>query len=135
MEAIDYLVKPITFDRFLNAVEHIHAKKSQFPETEPATLQQRADYLFIKHASKLVKVRFGDILYLEAQKDFVKFVTGNEELLAEELLPDISFLRVHRSYIVSIDAITAIFGNIIEIGSCQIPIGANYKETVMATIR
>jgi DNA-binding LytR/AlgR family response regulator len=114
VEAIDYLVKPITFDRFLNAVECIHAKKSQFPETEPATLQQRADYLFIKHASKLVKVRFGDILYPEAQKDFVKFVTGNEELLAgmtmkeaEELLPDTSFLRVHRSYIVSINTITA----------------------------
>lgn len=135
LEAVDYLVKPITFNRFLNAAERIHNKINKEEKTETVS---PVSYIFIKHFSKLVKVCFDDILYLEAQKDHVKFVTKNEELLAgmtmkeaEDLLPGSQFLRVHRSYIVSINAITAMFGNVVEMGKHQIPIGANYKETVM----
>lgn len=141
LEAVDYLVKPVTFNRFLKAAERIHERISK-PETTKAGLSPSTDYLFIKHFSKLVKVRFEDIFFLEAQKDFVKFVTRQEEMLAgmtmkeaEDILPADQFLRVHRSYIVSIKAITALFGNTIEIGSHQIPIGANYKDTVMEKIK
>src|SRR5699024_702485 len=98
----------------------------------------RTDFIFIKHFSKLVKVNFKDLLYLEAQKDFVKFVTREKELmagmtmkLAEAQLPEDLFLRIHRSYIVSVDAVTAMFGNVIEVGDTQLPIGASYKNWVV----
>ena len=147
LEAVDYLVKPITFDRFLMAAERIYDKiLSKNKIDDPIIIRHdpvvTADYIFIKHFSKLVKVLFDDILYLEAQKDFVKFVLKSEELLAgmtmkeaEDALPASKFLRVHRSFIVSVKAITALFGNTIEIGKFQVPIGANYKEVVMEKVR
>lgn len=139
LEALDYLVKPVTFQRFLKAAERVQEKLSRLTTVRPAP--PPAGYLFIKHFSKLVKVRFEDICYLEAQKDFVKFVTPEGEMLAamtmkqaEDLLPAGAFLRVHRSYIVSMAAVTAVFGNTIEIGGYQVPIGANFKDAVMARI-
>lgn len=146
LEATDYLVKPITFERFLKAAERINEKiltdNKNTLSSNSSEARYTADYIFIKHFSKLVKVRFEDILFLEAQKDFVKFVLKTEELLAgmtmkeaEDLLPGSQFIRIHRSYIVAIHAITAMFGNTIEIGKYQIPIGANYKDEVMEKIR
>ncbi len=143
LDAIDYLVKPITFDRFLKAAnraeERYHSAKEKgkgLVVTNPVLPE--TDFIFIKHFSKLIKVNFEDIKYLEAQKDFVKFVTKDKELmagmtmkLAEEQLPAALFIRVHRSYIIAIKAVTAMYGNVIEIGKTQIPIGANYKEAVL----
>lgn len=142
LEAVDYLVKPVTFERFLKAVGRIHERISAGYRNEydpgRAMITPLPEFIFIKHFSKLVKVQFDDILYLEAQKDFVKFVLKSEELLAgmtmkeaEDILPAARFLRIHRSFIVSVKAITAMFGNTIEVGTHQIPIGANYKEGVM----
>jgi len=140
LEALDYLVKPVTFQRFLKAAERVHERLLRKP-SGVTIAHPPAGYLFVKHFSKLVKVCFEDILFLEAQKDFVKFVTTGEEMLAgmtmkqaEDMLPSATFLRVHRSYIVSMAAITAVFGNTIEIGRHQIPIGANFKESVMERI-
>lgn len=142
LEAVDYLLKPITFDRFIRTAERIKEKIEGRKNVQESLFNRAPDFIFIKHFSKLVKVRFEDILYLEAQKDFVKFVTSNDELLAgmtmkeaEDILPADRFLRVHRSYIVSLNAVTAMFGNTIEIGSHEIPIGANYKEEVMRRLR
>lgn len=141
LEAVDYLVKPITFDRFMKTAQRIQEKLADTTATKDYG-SSSADYIFVKNFSKLVKVRFDSILYLEAQKDFVKFVTKEEDLLvgmtmkeAEDVLPLRLFLRVHRSYIISLPAVTAIYGNTIEIGSHQIPIGANYKEAVMQKIK
>lgn len=146
LEAIDYLVKPITFERFLKAAERVYSKILVSDSKPDSILRkdslQPADFIFIKHFSKLVKILFDEILYLEAQKDFVKFVLKSEEILAgmtmkeaEEVLPPSKFLRVHRSFIVSLTAITAMFGNTIEIGKFQVPIGANYKEGVLERVR
>ena len=146
LEALDYLVKPVTFERFLKAAERIYDKMiARDRNNEPLTRNgavEPADYIFIKHFSKLVKIFFDEILYLEAQKDFVKFVLKSDELLAgmtlkeaEDVLPPSKFLRVHRSFIVSIKAITAMFGNTIEIGKFQVPIGANHKGEVLERLR
>lgn len=146
LEAVDYLVKPITFDRFLKAAERIYDKLSAWNKSDEPMIRhdavEPADYIFIKHFSKLVKVFFDDILYLEAQKDFVKFILKSEEILAgmtmkeaEDLLLSSKFLRVHRSFIVSVKAITAMFGNTIEIGKLQVSIGANYKANVLERVR
>lgn len=146
LEAVDYLVKPITFNRFLKAAERIYDKiltrnKSDDPLIRPGAVEP-SDHIFIKHFGKLVKIFYDEILYLEAQKDFVKFVLISEELRAgmtmkeaEDLLPPSKFLRVHRSFIVSVKAITAMFGNTIEIGKFQVPIGANYKGAVLERVR
>ena len=111
-------------------------------QTNHVSAASSPDFIFIKHFSKLVKVKFDELLYIEAQKDFVKFVTKDEEMLAgmtmkqvEEQLPESRFLRIHRSYIVSISAITAMFGNTIELGKLQFPIGANFKDNVMEILK
>lgn len=146
LEAVDYLVKPVTFDRFLKAVERIYDKILSKNKIDDSMIRldpvEPADHIFIKHFSKLVKVFFDEILYLEAQKDFVKFILKSNELLAgmtmkeaEDALPSAKFLRVHRSFIVSVKAITAMFGNTIEIGKFQVPIGANYKGIVLERVR
>lgn len=142
LEAADYLVKPITFDRFLKTAERLHDKLFLQPARKEAGNDPASSSVFIKHAGKLIKIWFKDVLYLEAQKDFVRFVTAQTEILAsmtmkeaEDMLPSELFLRVHRSFIVSIAAVTALFGNTIEIGSHQIPVGANYKEEVMQRIK
>lgn len=144
LDALDYLVKPITFDRFLKAAnrteERLHT--TQDTTTAPAVQNSISEFIFIKHFSKLVKVDFETILYLEAQKDFVKFVTTDKSIVAkmtmksaEQQLPDRLFLRVHRSYIVAIKAVTAMFGNVLEIDKIQIPIGSNYKELVLRKLQ
>lgn len=146
LEAVDYLVKPVTFDRFLKAAERIYDKMLIRDRMDDPIIRldpvEPDDHIFIKHFSKLVKIFFDEILYLEAQKDFVKFVLKSGELLAgmtmkeaEEVLPPSKFLRVHRSFIVSVKAITAMFGNTIEIGKFQVPIGANYKGVVLERVR
>lgn len=142
LEAVDYLVKPITFDRFLKTAERLSKK---IKENDPISISDkpsRRTFLFIKHFSKLVKISFKDILYVEAQKDFVNFVLNDDKLLAamtmkqtEGLLPEADFIRIHRSYIVSVNAVTAIFGNIVEVGDVQIPIGGNYKDKVLEKIQ
>lgn len=141
LNALDYLVKPITFKRFLRTVDRVNRYKAFPPPVPEARDAAPADFVFIRHFSKLVKVCFKDILYLEAKKDFVQFVTRQEKLTAAmsmkeavEQLPETGFIRVHRSYIVSVNAITALFGNTIEIEAVQIPIGGSYKEEVMGKI-
>lgn len=148
LDAVDYLVKPVTFDRLLKAADRIQARLhsesagSGSVTAKPVSAAASPDFIFVKHFSKLVKVRFEDLLYLEAQKDFVKFVTKEDEILAgmtmkqaEEQLPESRFLRIHRSYMVSISAITAMFGNTIELGKLQFPIGANFKDSVMERLK
>lgn len=145
LDALDYLVKPITFDRFLKSANRAEEqllllqKENILSDSKP---KHFPEFIFVKNFSKLVKVNFKDLLYLEAQKDYVKFVTRKEELLsnmtmkqAEEQLAETMFLRIHRSYIVSIDAVTALFGNTIEIGKVQLPIGTNYKDIVMERLK
>ena len=86
LEAIDYLVKPVTFDRFLKAAERVHDKvESRNKNEQPAITNnssEPADHIFIKHYGKLVKIFFDDILFMEAQKDFVKLVLRSQDLLA-----------------------------------------------------
>lgn len=143
LDALDYLVKPITFDRFLKAANRAEVHLNSLQDKSGNTVNQTestpvSNFIFIKHYSKLIKINFKDVLYLEAQKDFVNFVTKEKEYLAsmtlksaEKQLPKASFLRIHRSYIISIEAVTAMFGNVVEIGKKQLPIGSSYKEIVL----
>lgn len=138
LNAVDYLVKPITETRFREAVDKAE-RLLLVPATTPA---QEADHLFLKQDSRLVKVLFDNILYVEALKDFSKVHLKEKTLLAsahlklmEDMLPQSLFLRVHRSYIVALHAINAVNGNVVEIGKQTIPIGTTFKEELMKRLR
>ena len=132
LDAVDYLVKPIPFDRFLKAVQK--AEQRFLNKPKPLKDKQEDDYIFIKTEYKTVKIFLQDILYIESLKDYVCFHLKHEKILSllsiksvEEKLPN-SFIRVHRSFIVSIDKIDSIERNNINIGKKMIPVGENFKE-------
>jgi len=134
LNAVDYLVKPITADRFMQAVEKANARLlSQAAEKEIFSTPP-ADYLFIRQETRLIRVNYEDILFIEAKRDFTSIHLKRKKLLAsmhlkalEMMLSPQRMLRVHRSYIVNLDAVQSINGNTIEIEDKGIPIGANYK--------
>jgi DNA-binding LytR/AlgR family response regulator len=139
LKAVDYLVKPITEERFREAVEKVE-RLMQAPETTGVT--KEADHIFLKQDNRLVKVMFEEILYVEALKDFSKVYLKDRTMLAsahlklmEDLLPAGRFLRVHRSFIVALDKISALQGNMAEIGKQEIPIGTTYKEELLKRLR
>lgn len=139
LNAVDYLVKPITETRFREAVDKVERLLNT---TVATTVQEETDHLFLKQDNRLVKVLFDEILYVEALKDFSKVFLKEKILLAsahlklmDDLLPANRFLRVHRSYIVSLNAITAVNGNMVEIGKQEIPVGATYKDELLKRLR
>jgi two-component system, LytTR family, response regulator len=132
---IDYLLKPISFERFAKAVNKILDGRLYTVAEKPA---EGKDHIFIKSNSKFFRVGFSEIIYVEGMKDYLKIHTADFTLVThqtmselEKQLPARQFIRVHRSYLVAVRQIRAIFGNSIELGKVTIPIGLNYKEGVM----
>ena len=142
LNAVDYLMKPIAFDRFLKAVN----KVKDLEQTDSAsTATTPDDFFFVKADKKLVKVHFSEILYIEGLKDYVIIKKEQGRVIAlqtmkslEVKLPSDMFMRVHRSYIANIQQIKAVVGNSIEIIEAgapkHIPIGKNYKEDLLKII-
>lgn len=152
-DVIDYLLKPIPFDRFLKAAQ------KAFNQLQPATAAvppvftaappvaapaPEADYMFIKGDSKnkFLKVSYEDVLYIEGLKNYVSVFTPGQRLVTyqtlrdlEEQLPKPPFFRVHKSYIVSIDQIRMIDGHTIYIQDQAIPIGETYRDEFYKLIR
>jgi two-component system LytT family response regulator len=136
LEAVDYLVKPITFERFTQAIN----RYLRLQEKEPTP--EEKDFLFIKESGKLVKVFFAEILFIEARKDYLLVQTAQRRYLThftmkamEEELPADRFIRIHRSYIVSIKAVERIATTFLEIKGNQLPIGEIYKQKLPKEFR
>lgn len=141
LNVIDYLVKPVPFDRFLkacNKARELYQLKNRVAET---TKEAEADYFFINADYSHIKVTYSDIICVEGLKDYVKIrlESSNKPIVArlsmkhmEELLPSSKFLRIQRSYIVSKAHITAVKKGSVFVGSEELTIGDNYKESVMA---
>jgi len=138
LDVLDYLVKPIRFDRFLKAVNKAHklhrANKGDF-------LQKEEGHLLIKVEYKNVKVNFSAILFIEGLKDYVKVYTQKERYLTrlnlksiQSKLPADQFIRVHRSYIVAVQKITSFQKGQIYINKISIPVGVTYQEQVIKKI-
>lgn len=141
VEALDYLLKPYSYEEFLNAstkafsyFERLNSKPEQISSQQGLNTPE---YIFLKVEYQLVKVMLKDIAYVEAYKDYVKahLISKPNPLLSltslksmEELLPSNSFMRVHRSFIVSLDHIESVSKNVIQIGKQHIAVGDNYKE-------
>jgi DNA-binding LytR/AlgR family response regulator len=138
LEVVDYLLKPIPFERFLKAVAKVlHQPAAATPpqKAEPAGSES---FVYFKVDKKMIKTKMTDILYIESIKDYVKVKTSEKEIVTqqkisylEESLPREQFLRIHRSFIVNVERIDAYSATDIEIGKHFIPIGRNYKTDVM----
>ncbi|HLT07947.1 MAG TPA: response regulator transcription factor [Cyclobacteriaceae bacterium] len=140
VDALDYLLKPFNYEEFLRASTKAYnlANVSQTQEEE-----EQAEYLFLKVEYQLVKVMLKDIIFIEAYKDYVKVHLTNKPapLLSltslkslEDLLPAKQFMRIHRSYIVSLDHIQSITKNSVNMGHTTLTVSDNYKETFMAFV-
>jgi len=130
LNAVDYLLKPITFQRFLQAVEKVQEKTAI-----PTPQDDSIDYLFVKTEYRHQKLFFSDILYLKGLSDYVAIQTKDGKVLTlqnmkdfEQTLPSHRFVRVHKSYIVSLEHIEFIERNRVVIQGEYIPIGATYKD-------
>lgn len=136
VNALDYLVKPVSFDRFFKAV----LKAKEFYEVRDTNRKETesSDYFFIKADNKLVKILFDEVLYVEALQNYVTIHTAARKYMTyltfksvEDYLPADKFLKVHKSYIVAASKIDSIEGNDIRIGQQHIPISRNQKDEVM----
>jgi DNA-binding LytR/AlgR family response regulator len=141
LNVVDYLLKPISMHRLLQAAEKVTERLNAGAEKGTNSNAAEATFMFVKHDNKLVKINFADMLYVEGMQNFVRIHTNTKSYLIthtmkamEEILPANSFIRVHKSYIVAMNAITTVYGNTIEIGSTQIPIGSNFKADFMNKI-
>lgn len=137
---IDYLLKPISFERFSRAVGKILDNRlfsAAAKEGDPFS----DDHIFIRSNSKFFRVNFSEILFIEGSRDYLKIHTPDYSLIThqtmndlEKSLPSRQFIRVHKSYIVALRHIRSIYGNSIELGKTTIPIGVSYKDSVMNLI-
>lgn len=135
VNALDYLLKPFNYEEFLRAAHK--AKAYAELATRPATEQEpENDYLFLKVEYQLVRIALSDITYIESLKDYVKvWLQGSEKAILsltslkalEEKLPPKRFMRIHRSFIVSLDKINSITRNTVQIGKTNIAVGDQYK--------
>jgi DNA-binding LytR/AlgR family response regulator len=136
LEVVDYLLKPIPFERFLKAVAKVLHQPAAATTTKPDAAAD--SFVYFKVDKKMIKTRMADILYIESIKDYVKVKTADKEIITqqkisylEESLPHDLFLRIHRSFIVNVERIDAYSATDVEIGKHFVPIGRNYKNDVM----
>ena len=140
LDVVDYLLKPIRFDRFLKAVNKAYQYsrlKTAVEKTIPD--QEKTDaFVYFRADRKMIKVVLADILFIESMKDYVKVVTAQETIITkqsissvEAMLPENQFIRSHRSFIVSLQKIKSYTSELIQIGKTEIPIGKLYRSHVL----
>ncbi len=139
LNVLDYLLKPISFDRFLKAINKLNINVSEI--IKPVISEENDAFIYVKSEKKNVKILFRDILFIESLKDYIKIHTTGKTIITqvpistiEQRLPD-NFLRVHRSFIIAKDKITAYTQHDLEIERLQIPIGRNYKTVVLKNFK
>ncbi len=135
LNAVDYLLKPITFGRFFKAVEKFREfqnKESALPQAEENA--NAPEFIFIRKDRKQVKVFYDKILYIESVKDYIKINLKDESHLVKHSITsfhkklDSRFLRIHRSFVVNKDKVTAYTRQDVEIGKIEVPVGESYKD-------
>lgn len=144
LDVVDYLLKPVKFDRFLKAVnkafELNHKSNGEIPvQTEDN--KKDSPFVYFRADRKMIKVMLSDILYIESMKDYIKVVTVNGNIITkqsitsvEAMLPENRFIRSHRSFIVSLHKIKSFTTEVIEIDKEEIPIGKLYKGAVLKVL-
>lgn len=139
LDAVDYLLKPVRFDRFLKSIT------KAFPKTHldkvvsaPPENKASSGFIYVKSDRKMIKVLLDDILYIESARDYLKLFTSNTFIITrqtissiEAMLPENEFVRIHRSYIVSLKKIHSFTYETVEIGKAELPIGKFYQNSFL----
>ncbi|MBS1521784.1 MAG: response regulator transcription factor [Bacteroidetes bacterium] len=141
LDIVDYLLKPITFDRFFKAIERYLRNADLQTQVSPQfTIEKES--IFLKSGYRNVKINIDDILYMESIKDYVKVYTLNGPVTTKYKISDMeedlsvkNFLRIHRSFIINLKHITAFTSSDVEVDKTELPIGESYKEHVMRMLR
>jgi DNA-binding LytR/AlgR family response regulator len=139
LNAVDYLLKPIPFERFLRAMDKVFTGLNIAGEpvqvTEKISVSNKDMFLYLKVDRKMVKVNVNDIYWMESLRDYIKVVLKDKVLISkqkisllEELLPEDSFIRVHRSFIVAVDKVESYHAHKLEIAGKELPIGRNFRN-------
>ena len=129
LDVDDFILKPVTFERFLKAVGKIRS------EEKPIELNE--DYFYVNENKRMVRIDMSNIIYIESLRDYVRIVTTQKKVIThqhlsdfESKLPSDRFMRIHRSIIVAIDKIQSFTSSLIDVGEKELPVGRNYKEEV-----
>ena len=144
LDVADYLLKPIEFPRFLQGIYRAKNRhEMKLPTKEVNYLQKtdinsKDDFITVKDGTKIHKIQYSDLLYIEGQREYVTFHTTHKNITAlhvlknlEDILPKDCFMRVHKSYIVAVKSIEMIEGNMLKVAGETIPIGGNYKNDLL----
>jgi DNA-binding LytR/AlgR family response regulator len=147
LDAADYLLKPISFDRFLKASNKAIASIAQVKQSKDSVVvkseneSNESDFIFVKSDKKIIKIGMDEILYIEGLKDYVMIFTPAGRVVTlqtmknlEEKLPSDRFIRVHRSFIISLNKIKSITGNSVDLNGKLIPIGKLYRDAFMRVV-
>ncbi|MBD0261090.1 MAG: response regulator transcription factor [Cytophagales bacterium] len=138
LDVVDYLLKPVTLERFLKAVDKAAQRLGVAAPPVPAApaAEPAPPFVFVKDGTKLVKVRWNDILYVEGLKDYVVIHTRTQKIVTlqrlkslENQLPADRFIRIHHSYIIALDAIDVVHKGEVQIGTALIPVSDSYRKT------
>lgn len=142
LDVVDYLLKPVPFDRFLKAVNKAFPAGAAPEEKTEVAEKRKQAFVYFRIDRKMKKVMLDDILYIESMKDYIKLFTSEGMLITkqsigsvEEMLPGKQFARVHRSYIISLNNIKSFTAELIEIGNTNIPIGKLYRSEAMKILQ
>jgi len=135
LNVTDYLLKPYEFERFLIAVNKV--KTARGNKQLHGDTQELRDFIFLNVQKKKVKILFSEIIYIESQKEYIKIVTTRKEYISklstheiEVMLPEQSFKRIHRSFIISISKIDSYTADAVEVNGISIPVGRGYREVI-----
>ncbi|MBS0000248.1 MAG: response regulator transcription factor [Cyclobacteriaceae bacterium] len=138
VDAVDYLVKPVAFERFLKAV---NKAREQFEMKQSPGLTHRPGFIVLKSDKKIYKIEENDILYIQSWGDYIKVFTSGKVIIATETMKNLEnrmgeqFIRIHKSFIVSTRAINFIEGNQVKIGDQFLPIGLTYKDDLITKLK
>lgn len=145
MDVVDYLHKPFSLPRFIQALNKVHERLvHKSDDSSAASIGGRSDpgFIFLKHEGEVIRIEVKDIDYVEAVGDYVQVVTSSNKFLSNlsmkktmVLLEDSHFYRVHKSFIVNVNKINSISGNMIFLRSKSIPIGGNYRTGFMKVVK
>jgi len=142
LDVVDYMLKPISFERFIKGVDkvcermHTASKKSGKPESAPMSYGKKEEFFFVKTETRMEKVFFADVLYIEGMGDYWRIVTPAKRIMSlmnakkiEDVLPESQFFRVHKSFYIALDKIDSIERNRIKIGDKYIPVSETYHKS------
>ena len=140
LDVIDYLLKPVRFERFLKAVNKAFPKKDESLQSNNIVNERKSgtDFIYLRVDRKLVKIILSDILYIESARDYVKvftkdkcYVTRQTISSVEAMLSGNEFVRIHRSYIIAVNKVKSLTNELVEIGDTELPIGKLYKNSFL----